>query len=220
MRRTAVLVLLWLAALGTARPADLFNGKNLDGWESAGDGIWTVMRDGTLVGQRDIIKNQPDLSWTKPQYSQWLYRQAWLYTRKDFNEFDLHLEYWLRWGGNSGISIRDTSRGAYAVATPPDFTRTPSKIGYEIQLANHYPDNTPSGSIYGFAKARTGYEHEDDWNSIDIEVRSSGIRVRLNGELVAEHPGDPKRPKTGPIGLQIHDQYTVVMFRNIRIEEK
>ncbi len=31
---------------------DLFNGKNLDGWESIGDGVWTVMRDGTLLGLR------------------------------------------------------------------------------------------------------------------------------------------------------------------------
>jgi hypothetical protein len=45
------------------------------------------------------------------------------------------------------------------------------------------------------------------------------IRVRLNGRLVMEHPGDPQRPKTGPIGLQLHDANTVVMFRNLRIRE-
>ena len=45
------------------------------------------------------------------------------------------------------------------------------------------------------------------------------IRVRLNGQLVAEHPGDPKRPKTGPIGLQLHDQFNWIKFRNIRIRE-
>jgi len=36
---------------------------------------------------------------------------------------------------------------------------------------------------------------------------------------VAEHPGDPKRPKRGPIGLQMHDQFSIIMFRNIRIVE-
>jgi hypothetical protein len=43
--------------------------------------------------------------------------------------------------------------------------------------------------------------------------------VRLNGELVAESPGDPKRSKTGPIGLQLHDENALIMFRNIRIRE-
>ncbi|MSV30706.1 MAG: DUF1080 domain-containing protein, partial [Bryobacterales bacterium] len=49
--------------------------------------------------------------------------------------------------------------------------------------------------------------------------RNDKISIRLNGKLVAEHAGDPGRPKAGPIGLQLHDQFSVVMFRNIRIRE-
>ena len=79
--------------------------------------------------------------------------------------------------------------------------------------------DTPTASIYGFAKAKPGHQIDDDWNSLDLEVRTNMIRVRLNGALVAEHPGDPARPKTGPIGLQLHDQNTVALFRNIRIRE-
>ena len=45
------------------------------------------------------------------------------------------------------------------------------------------------------------------------------IRVRINGQVVAEGPGDPARSKIGPIGLQLHDQLTFAMFRNIRIRE-
>jgi hypothetical protein len=30
---------------------DLLNGKNLDGWEVMGTGVWSVMKDETLVGQ-------------------------------------------------------------------------------------------------------------------------------------------------------------------------
>jgi hypothetical protein len=29
----------------------------------------------------------------------------------------------------------------------------------------------------------------------------------------------PDRPKSGPIGLQLHDRFSVAMFRNIRIRE-
>ena len=51
-----VCALLCASALsGLLRAADakpLFNGKNLDGWEIIGDGQWTVMADGTILGQR------------------------------------------------------------------------------------------------------------------------------------------------------------------------
>jgi len=59
-----------------------------------------------------------------------------------------------------------------------------------------------------------------EWNSLDIESRSDRIRVRLNGQVVAEGPGEASRPKTGPIGLQLHDQFTFALFRNIRIRER
>ena len=44
-------------------------------------------------------------------------------------------------------------------------------------------------------------------------------RIKLNGRVVAEHAGDPQRSKAGPIGLQMHDQFSIVMFRNVRILE-
>jgi Domain of Unknown Function (DUF1080) len=73
--------------------------------------------------------------------------------------------------------------------------------------------------VYLFVPAKTGFQHEDDWNSLDIESRHDMIRVRLNGQPVAESPADPARSKTGPIGLQLHDRFTWIMFRNIRIKE-
>ena len=207
-----------------ASDAPLFNGKNLDGWEIIGDGQWTVMADGTLLAQRtaDVRKLlEPGATFTtKQDYGAWENNQSWLYTkRNDFAEFDLHVEFWTRTNGNSGISIRDSSRAKYGITSPPDYKRTPSKIGYEIQINNRYPDPHPTGSIYGFADAKPGAMREDDWNSLDIASRNDKISIRLNGKLVAEHAGDPARPKTGPIGLQLHDQFSVVMFRNIRIRE-
>jgi hypothetical protein len=182
----------------------LLNGKDLEGWESVGDGLWTVMQDGTLLGQRDLRR---------------AVHQAWLYTKKEFGEFDLALDYWIRYQGNSGVSIRDSSRAQWAVGQAHDPERTPSHIGYEIQISMGYPDRYPSGSIYLFAQARSGVQRDNDWNHLEIQSRNDGIKVFLNGELVCEHPGDPGRPKRGPIGLQLHDRNTVVMFRNIRIRE-
>ena len=50
--KTACLLAVFCAATFAADPKPLFNGKNLDGWEIIGDGQWTVMADGTLLGQR------------------------------------------------------------------------------------------------------------------------------------------------------------------------
>jgi Domain of Unknown Function (DUF1080)/Protein of unknown function with HXXEE motif len=221
----ALLALFMLSVpLSAADWKPLFNGKNLDGWEVRGDGQWTVMRDGAILGQRiSNLRKQfvPGGPLTTPKdFKNWVDTQSWLYTiRNDFGEFDLHLEYWTKTTGNSGVSIRDTSRAAYAIVTPADFTKTPSKIGYEIQINNRYPDPHPSGSIYGFVDAPKTLQYDDDWNSMDISSRNDKITVMLNGKLAAEHPGDPRRSKTGPIGLQLHDQFSIIIFRNVRIRE-
>ncbi|HTM49839.1 MAG TPA: DUF1080 domain-containing protein [Bryobacteraceae bacterium] len=202
MRACVVCLLLLLTPPLPA--AKLVNG-NLDNWESVGDGIWTVLRDGTLIGQRDLKKAE---------------HQAWLYTRRnDYGEFDLHLEWWTRAGGNSGVSIRDTSRGKFSVGAAWDAQKTPSHIGYEIQILSGARDRYPSGSVYLFDAAKPGHEVENDWNAFDIESRDEMIRVKLNGHLVSQYAGEPGRPKTGPIGLQLHDKNSFVMFRNIRIKE-
>lgn len=198
-----------LPAPGGAQTLNLLNGKDLTGWEVVGDGVWSVMSDGTLVGQRDLFApkatHDPD--------------QSWLYTKKEFGQFDLHVEWWLNFRGNSGVSIRDTSRARYSHGAEADPRRTPSHIGYEIQISNAYPDKYPSGSVYNFVAAKTGFQIPNDWNSLDIESRNDMIRVKLNGHLVAQYAGDPKRSKTGPIGLQLHDRSDVALFRKIRIRE-
>ncbi len=204
MRLTAAL-LFAMAHCAFGQWVNLLDPK-LSRWEPVGDGIWSMMKDGTLVGQRNLETAK---------------HQAWLYTREEYGEFDLHVEYWLRRGGNSGVSIRDTSRAKWVLPPDRDDNKTPSHIGYEIQLSSGFPgEKYPSGSVYLFAAAKEGAQLDDDWNSMDIESRRNMIRVRLNGRLAAEHPGEPGRPMTGPIGLQIHDPRTVVMFRNLRIQAR
>src|SRR5579863_10441709 len=96
--------LLFFQFPASAQWKDLLNGKDLTGWEIVGDGVWTVMRDGVLLGQRDTrlpkSPHDPD--------------QSWLYTKAEFGEFDLHVEWWTRLNGNSGVSIRDVSRARYS----------------------------------------------------------------------------------------------------------
>lgn len=213
----AVLVTLPLAAQAADwRP--LFNGKNLDGWEVQGESVWTVMKDGTLVGSRPFHGSKEAFgAWpvTEHQFGSWLNQQSWLYTKEEFKNFDLHVEYWVPPGGNSGVSIRDSSHGKRSFGPGPN--TTPAHIGYEIQIIDGDAQKFPSGSIYLFAAAKTGIQRAGDWNEMEIESRPGMIRVRINGQLAAESAGDPARPASGPIGLQLHDRFTWMMFRNIKI---
>src|ERR1700747_2783157 len=76
----------------------------LSAWEMNGDGIWTVLKDGTLIGQRPHPSGKTPLGVPFPvdakQYQNWLGAQAWLCTKDEFDEFDLHVKYWLPIGGN------------------------------------------------------------------------------------------------------------------------
>lgn len=222
MRLPLLLLTLPLLAQPAWRP--LFNGKNLDGWQTVGDAKWKVLADGSVIGLPvSGPKNPFGDSWpvtlTEKQYHNWRQNQSWLYTVDEFTEFDLHLEYLAPSGANSGISLRDQTRGKFSVGATPDYSKTPAHNGYEIQIYNGIKTKYPSGSIYLFAPAVFGHEKESDWNALDIESRRDLIRVKLNGTTVAEHPGDPARPKTGPIGLQLHDRFNTILFRNIRIRE-
>ena len=210
LMRLSIAVLSFLTLMPAAR-AQWVNllAKDLTGWEVAGDGVWSVMADGTLLGQRDTRK-------PKSHYDP---DQSWLYSKREFGEFDLHLEWWTRINGNSGVSLLDTSRARYSFGPEADPKRTPSHIGYEIQISVGDSDPFPSGSVYLFDKAKTGFQLDHDWNSFDIENHADGIRVSLNGHLVSQYAGAPGRSKTGPIGLQLHDRTGVAMFRNIRIRE-
>jgi len=227
-----ILALAFAAGAAAQQWRPLFNGRDLSGWQIRGDGVWTAMPGGVLLGQRriDNVSKPFDADWpiAQRQYGAWLNRHAWLYTEQEFGEFDLHLEYFLPPHMNSGVSIRDVSRAHYSIgerasaADPPMTTSlkgTPSHIGYEIQIIGNDAEKYPTGSIYLFQSAPKGLQRMSQWNSLDIESRKSGIKVKVNGQFASGHPGEPGRPLAGPIGLQLHDQFTFILFRDIRIRE-
>lgn len=204
----------------------LYDGKTLDGWEQHGNCLWSSLPGGILLGQR-VHKNaaKPEglvFPLDSGQFSKWAYQQAWLYTKSTFTNFDLSLEYLVPPGLNSGVSLRDPTRGKFVTgeATAADGVNTgsPAHNGYEIQIIDG-PEKYPTGSVYLFDAAKFGGQKSGQWNTMVIESRADKIRVKLNGTVVSESAGDLKRPKSGPIGLQLHDQFTFVMFRDIKIRE-
>lgn len=222
--RRLILAAVLAALVPGATAADwndlLRNG--LDDWKVLGEGHWRVLSDGVVTaafGHDRQLELQGTGDIGRERFVWWSRRQSWLYTRKEFTEFDLHLEYWVNTPGNSGISIRDPSWARCAIAEQPDYDCTPSKQGYEIQIDSDYTGRWATGSIYGLARAPEGLAVVGQWNRLNIESRADAIRVYVNGTLAAEHAGDPNRPKKGPIGLQLHDVHSFVMFRNIWILE-
>jgi len=220
------ILMLFVMVLGLmAQPRGykaLFNGRDREGGEVRGDGKWTVIEGGVLVGQRDV--NPRDMApgkkfQTEQEFSRWLNHQAWLYTKDEFEQYDLHVEFWTKEHGNSGVSLNDKTRAAAAIAFPPDFTKTPARTAYEVQINNNYPDPHPTGSIYGFVDAPKEALKENQWNAMDIAVRKDSIVVKLNGREVARIVPDAKRSTSGPIGLQLHDQFTVIQFRKVWIKK-
>ena len=153
---TTLLAIALLAPVANAADwVDLLRG-GLDGWTILGDGIWRLRSDGVITAYRAPDKRlfADRESVSAQEYKRWDTRQSWLYTKKQYEEFDLHLEYWVRTPGNSGISIRDPSQAEWGISDPPDFSKTPSKLGYEIQINTEWPDKWGTGSIYGLAKAK------------------------------------------------------------------
>jgi 3-keto-disaccharide hydrolase len=221
-----VAVLLFLAAAmpaARAQPWQDLLANGLNDWEVVGNGIWKLRSDGVVMAyarfDTKYLANLGDRL-TYKQFQDWLTEQSWLYTKREYEDFDFEIDYWVRAPGNSGISIRDASRGKYAVTRPPDYERTPAHIGYEIQITGSGPSRDPTGSLYTLVTAPDGIQKDAEWNTLHIESRKDKIRVLLNGQPTAEHPGVAGRATKGPIGLQLHDQYNIVMFRNIRIRER
>ena len=149
----------------------------------------------------------------------WRQTQSWLYTVAEFGEFDLHVEYLTPAGGNSGISIRDHTRGRYAIGPGARLRKDPRASRLRDPNPQRREDQVLQRQPLSLRARRFGHEKDSDWNSLDIESRNNMIRIKLNGQEVASHAGDPARPKTGPIGLQLHDRFNVIMFRNIKIRE-
>lgn len=174
----------------------LFNGRDLSGWVVMHGGEWTV-EDGVLVG-----RNGQNWS-TDPEVS-----GSWLRTARPYQNFILDLEYLIE--GNSGIFIRS------AIEKNPAFT------GYEMQVLSDHgraPSKGSAGGLYDVvAPTQNMTRPTGQWNTARILAEGPRIQIILNGELVVDYD-EASRSTVGYLGLQNHDENSVVKFRNIRITE-
>ena len=98
------------------------------------------------------------------------------------------------------------------------------------EVAGHlpidYPDDVPGtpptkggpSSIYDTAApSKNLVRPSGQWNTVTIIAKGNNIAVEMNGERVINTTLD--RSNGGYIGLQNHDEKSVIRYRNIRVEE-
>ena len=226
-------LILFSASLALAQDGwvNLFNGKNLDGWEEhSGKAKYTVA-NGVLTGE--------SVSGTG---------NSFLCTRKTYGNFELELEFKCDALLNSGVQIRSEvfPDATNAVIGGKEFKFPADRIhGYQCEIdMDAARGRMWSGGIYD--EARRGWlfpvdgekgkqglafsaqgraiSKNGEWNKLYIVANGPTIQTWLNGVKRAEIC-DNVTPR-GVIGLQVHGvgddakkAGLKVQFRNIRIHE-
>lgn len=172
----------------------LFDGTDLVHWEVVAGGTW-CLEDGVLAG-----RNGEDWT-TNPEQT-----GSWLRSRRSYSDFELELEYAISPGGNSGIFLRAAKE------------KNPAFTGYEMQITDCHGKNLNqyNSGLYDVVGAdRDAFKPAGEFNRVHVRAVGPHITIQLNGETIVDFEGD--RREKGHIGLQNHDERSVVRFRNIRI---
>ncbi len=200
----ALLVLVAAAAASAADGKQLFNGKNLEGWEHVGPGSFTV-EDGLMRSHGGM-----GLLW---------------YAREKFGNCVLRIVYKTsKPNTNSGVFIRIEDR--------PKDEWFAVHHGYEVQIEDEEDDWHRTGAIYSISKATAKpSKPTGEWNVMEIALDGPRTVVKLNGVVVNEFKeGQPvperkqwyepeRRPRVqvGYIGLQNHDDSSSVYFKEVSV---
>ena len=172
---------------------NLFNGKNLDGWEIYGTEKWYVDK-GIL-----ICESGPDKGY------------GYLGTTGQYKDFDLNLEFLQEANGNSGVFIRSSIEGTkisgwQAEVAPPGHNTG----GIYESYGRGWLIQPPAGSD---SSLKMG-----EWNTMRIRVVGDKITTWLNGHQMIELEDEKIGQATGQIALQIHDGGGIkVRWRNLKL---
>jgi hypothetical protein len=196
-----------------------------DGWRALFDGRTT---DGWRGYRRETI---PDGWYAEDGVFRREGKGGDLMTVEQFADFELHLEWRLEAGGNSGVILRVSENGKQSWHSGP-----------EMQILDdeaHRPDLKPknaNGALYDLVPVPDGISSViGEWNTVRIRVEGSRYRFWLNGVQTADldleslegqrliaaskfakYPGFGKETR-GHIVLQDHG--AKVEFRQILIRE-
>lgn len=170
---------------GKSERIELFNGKNLDGWEGHSK-YWSV-EAGVIVG-----KNSEEVPVS-----------TYLLTKRNFTDFQLQFSAKLvKSEMHSGVALwgrlAPEKKDPYTYAG--HLVMFPSGWGlYDLYGRNGGPDL----KVDTQPAKKVGKQH--DWNDMEIFAQGNRIRLVANGVLVVDwRDPKPETIKEGPIGLQLH----------------
>lgn len=187
----------------------LFNGKDLDGWEALGGKCSFEVKDGMIVGT--CVPGSPS---------------TYLSTEKtDYTDFLFTCE--MKWevNSNSGVMFRAQSK--------PGKKDNVTVFGPQAEMESPDQGRGWSGGVYGQSCGGYFYPlwleaHEkirnaikpDDWNRLTILAEGNTVKTWVNGVPAAHWIDDGTYPK-GFFGLQIHSgKKGKVLWRKVAVREK
>lgn len=138
------------------------------------------------------------------------------YAAQEYGDFVLELEFKVADArANSGVFVRVPE-----VPTSDDYIYH----SFEVQIDQTSEGIHSMGGVYDAeAPSKAAARYPGEWNHYRITFQGSHITVVLNGENVVDWEAEPRgkirdfAPR-GYIGLQNHDDGSVVQFRNIFVK--
>lgn len=209
----SLLALSWVASAADAdRPGEkqqesetgfvsLFDGKSFAQWEGDTVNTFRIEKDAIVGGS---LKTKVP-------------RNEFLTSRKEYDDFELRLEFKLLGkGANAGIQLRSR--------------RIPNHhemVGYQADLGEGYwgalYDESRRNKVLAAPKkdALAKVLKPDDWNEYRMVCRGKQIQLFVNGFPTVDYTEpDASLEQRGKLGLQIHGGGpSEVSYRNIRIKE-
>ncbi len=184
---------------------DIFNGKNLEGWEVKNGTAPFTVEDGVIIGT--YVGNTSN---------------TFLCTKESYGDFILTFDGFLGEGTNSGVMFRAQSKPEYMDGRVH---------GYQMEMDPS--ERKWTGGIYDEARRKWIYNLErnqaakqafrlNEWNQFRIEAIGNEIKIWVNGVQSADLVDD--MDASGFIGLQVHSigkneelEGRQVKFKNIKI---
>jgi 3-keto-disaccharide hydrolase len=194
-----------LSAIDPSGFKSVFNGKDFAGWE----------------GPLDCCQiTNAALAW-QPK------KGGTIYTKAEYTNFVVRLEFKLPPGGNNGLAIRYPGEGDAAYAGMCECQVLDDN--YEKATGDKIDPRQVHGSAYGMVAALRGYQHPiGEWNYEEVTVIGPTIKVELNGTQIldadlsevttfmADHAHPGKDRASGHFGFAGHND--PVMFKSISIK--
>lgn len=213
--RLAFIALFLAASLATL--PGFTQEPSAEGWVNllAGDDLtahWTTKGNWIFDKKEGTVLLEP-----RPGEKGWNRFDAYLWSKKQYQDFEVDFEYKVQKSGNSGFYFHVGDMDSPVVK------------GIEVQIYDSYgkpadkklTDHDSGGIIPGLPPMKNTAKPANEWNRFQITCKGKDLTVRLNGEVVNEVDLTGKnlkgRPETGYIGFQDHG--LPLALRNIRVRE-